>query len=341
MKTYRWLSLMGLPLLVTLACNLPLISSVDQNNDAMGTIQALASQTAGLHPPAATASAQALAGGATDTTPTDPTALAQTAGATTTAQAAEATSQAQSEAGTATTLAQAADATALAWDATSTALAIPPTQQPPPPPPPPPPPANRISFASGATSAIVEGSLKKGASIDYALRASAGQTMLVTVYSADNNVFLGVAGVSDGIPMLRTSAGQTQFRSTLPATQDYRLTLAAPYAKANYSLQVIIPARIKFQRGDISASLEGKVIAGNVNSYLIRALGGQTMSVVITSPHNDVLLTIYGFDDGIPLVRYVSGGWEWTGVLHATQDYMIEAVSVGGTTGYTLDVVIQ
>ena len=65
------------------------------------------------------------------------------------------------------------------------------------------------------------------------------------------------------------------------------------------------------------------------------------MTVVITSPNNDVLLTVYGFETGDPLVRYVSGAWQWSGTLPASQDYMIHAVSVGAATGYRVDISID
>jgi hypothetical protein len=54
-----------------------------------------------------------------------------------------------------------------------------------------------------------------------------------------------------------------------------------------------------------------------------------------------VLLTIYGFETGDPLVRYVSGAWQWSGVLPASQEYMIHAVSVGGSTSYRVDISIE
>ena len=65
------------------------------------------------------------------------------------------------------------------------------------------------------------------------------------------------------------------------------------------------------------------------------------MSVAILSPHNNILLTIYGLQDGNPLVRSVSGATNWTGVLPGTQDYMIEAVATGATSNYIIQVMVQ
>jgi len=277
----------------------------------------------------------------------NPTALSQSANATgtamaynalATAQAANATAQAGSA--NATSLALAVSATTLAQAATLTAQAIPPTL----PPPPPLPPLEtmvRISFPSGATSASVAGILKKNSPIDYGLRALQGQTMIISVSSPGDNVYLGVTGLTDGIPLLRTVAGSTQFSGVLPLTQDYRLTLIAPVQKSSFNMQAIIPARIKFQPGAISATLQGKVIERSVNHYLLNAMSGQNMTVNIFSPYSDVFITIYGVQDGIPLVRSVAEATTWSGILPNTQDYMIEAVSVGGTANYTLQVTVQ
>jgi hypothetical protein len=149
-----------------------------------------------------------------------------------------------------------------------------------------------------------------------------------------------VTGLSDGVPIVRTAAGSTQFTGILPLTQDYRLTLVSPYQKSTYNMQVIIPVRIEFTPGAFSAIEKGKVIGGSINHYVLKAMAGQTMTVTVFSPHNDIFLTIYGLQDGNPLVRSVAADTSWTGVLPGTQDYMIEAVSVGGSTQYTLQVTV-
>ena len=241
------------------------------------------------------------------------------------AQAANATAAA------ATLQAQAVVATSIAWSATSTALAS--SQL-----------LNqeiRLSFAPGATSTNLEGQIFGGQAIDYLVRAMANQIMLVYVNSPADNVSLGVSGAQDMTIFLSPAAEVTSFNGVLPATQDYRLTLFSSAQNAPFNLQVIIPARIQFAPGAISASVSGNVQSGSVNHYLLRAMAGQTMNVTILSPGNDVFLTIYGLDDGNPLIRYQSGASNFTGVLLSTQDYMIEAVSVGPATGYTLNVIVS
>jgi hypothetical protein len=250
----------------------------------------------------------------------------------------------------ATAVAQAVSATQAALAATYTAAAprplppqpLPPQPLPPQPiPPQPVPSAGRIRFAQGATSGLVSGQIPgRGGLVEYLVSAGRGQTMLASVFSPNNDVYLGVAGVADGVPLLRPAAGQTAFTGLLPATQDYRLTLAGPPG-SSFTLQVIIPARIQFALGAISAAIPGQLASGEVNYYLAGARQGQTMTARILSPYNDIFLTIYGMSDGSPLVRSVMGQSSWSGVLPLTQDYMIQAVSTGASSGYSLEVIIQ
>ncbi|HSB65582.1 MAG TPA: hypothetical protein VLD65_03335 [Anaerolineales bacterium] len=109
-----------------------------------------------------------------------------------------------------------------------------------PPPPTPITPAIRIQFAAGGTSATVDGNLAAGQMQNYVLKAFASQEMNVKVSSPNGDVYLGVVG-ADGIALLNNTAQDTIFSGTLPATQDYYLSLTASGAAASYSLSVEIP----------------------------------------------------------------------------------------------------
>jgi len=159
--------------------------------------------------------------------------------------------------------------------------------------------------------------------------------------SPKNDVFLTIYGLENGQPLVRSASGATSWTGQLPATQDYVIEAVSVGEATNYSLQVIIPYTIKFAPGGTSAVVEGHVAGGSFVRYLLRAMAGQTMTVNIISPNQDVLLAIYGLDDGQPLVRSVSGATSWTGVLPGTQDYVIDAVSVGGDTSFTLEVTVK
>lgn len=98
--------------------------------------------------------------------------------------------------------------------------------------------------------------------------------------------------------------------------------------------------RIRFAPGETSAAINARIGQRETDFYVLRAVQGQIMSVEISSPNNDVLLTVVG-EDGTPLKRYQVGGPSWTSVLPATQDYYIHAVSVGPATSYTLWVWVE
>jgi hypothetical protein len=100
--------------------------------------------------------------------------------------------------------------------------------------------AIRIQFATGGTSAVINGDLQAGQILYYVLKASANQTMNVKISSANGDVYLGVFG-ADGTILLSSEAQDTTYSGLLPFTQDYYLGLTASGAAANYSLSVVIP----------------------------------------------------------------------------------------------------
>lgn len=99
------------------------------------------------------------------------------------------------------------------------------------------------------------------------------------------------------------------------------------------------PTRVNFGAGETSANVDGNLAAGERAYYVLAAQEGQNMSIAITSLNNDVLLAVVG-EDGTPYKRYENGGPSWSFTLPATQDYYIEAVSVGVATAYTVHVSI-
>lgn len=66
------------------------------------------------------------------------------------------------------------------------------------------------------------------------------------------------------------------------------------------------------------------------------------MTVNLNSPGNSALLSIYGYTDGQPYVRSVTGQTSFTFKLPATQDYIIQVVPLAGqVVNYDMNVVIQ
>jgi hypothetical protein len=104
----------------------------------------------------------------------------------------------------------------------------------------------RVSFAPGATSATVQGTIKGYQAVDYLLGARQGQSMTVSMAS-DNaaNYFNILAPGEKDVAMFIGSTSGNQYEGVLPATGDYtvRVYLMRSAARrdevANYRLEMI------------------------------------------------------------------------------------------------------
>jgi hypothetical protein len=195
----------------------------------------------------------------------------------------------------------------------------------------------RISFARGRTSATLEGRVNPHQSLDYILRARAGQLMEISV-SPESSVQLIIYGV-DGT-VLRSGMGEgSSFRGELPVSQDYFVTVRAGTEAVSYTLSAIIPQRIRFQPGAISASVRGSLPSSQSQYYVLRAKKDQTMQVQVT-PSEAVQLIIYGAD-GTVLRSGMGEGASFSGKLPSSQDYVVVVRTGSKAAAYRLDVTIR
>jgi hypothetical protein len=199
----------------------------------------------------------------------------------------------------------------------------------------------RFNFATGATFGAVQGSLQPGQSQIYVLSAMQGQPFLVSVDSFNHDITLGITG-KDGTVLLADSLLQTTWQGALPATQDYYLKLKSGATAENYTLSVTAAARIVFKQGAISAAVAGTTVGGYNVTYALRASAGQTMTINLTAPAGTAALTVWGFSDGQPYLRSVTGSTTFSMTLPTTQDYIIEVVPNGGQViNYSLAVEVK
>jgi len=199
----------------------------------------------------------------------------------------------------------------------------------------------RILFPRNATSVSYENSVTAGGVKQYIIGARAGSLLMVDVTSPGDQVHLAIVGVRTGEPLITAAADATHFEGRLPATQDYLIKLVSSAGKAlRYGLSVEIPHRIAFARGATSAEIDGVDVNGR-NAYVLSAFANQRMSVEAASGDGSIKLTIYGLDDGVPLVRAAAGLSSWSGNLPSSQDYIIMTVPTGRTRAYTLRVTIE
>jgi putative hemolysin len=97
--------------------------------------------------------------------------------------------------------------------------------------------------------------------------------------------------------------------------------------------------RIRFAAGGTSASLPGNIGPGEVRRYVLAAGAGQTMTVNVSSPNNDVALAVWG-EDGTVLLSDHAGATEWQGTLPATQDYYLGLSGAASQALFRLNVSI-
>ena len=198
----------------------------------------------------------------------------------------------------------------------------------------------RISFAAGATSGSVQGDLTAFGYQNFLVRAGAGSTMSVLLTANNSSANIRVYRPYYWGALWGSGDGATTWTRTLPANGDYVVRVAGP-AGTHYSLNVVIPARIRFAYGAYSGTVTGHTDSSRTNSYIAWARAGQTMTAVVTSSGDAMGITIYGLTDGVPLVRAASGVSTWSGKLPASQSYIIEVVpSTNKPFSYSLTLTI-
>ncbi len=203
-----------------------------------------------------------------------------------------------------------------------------------------PPLTQRISFAAGATSGSVSSTLTAFGYQNFLVRAGAGNTMSVSLTSDNTNAYFRVYRRYYWGALWGRGDGATTWSRVLPADGDYVVRVYGP-AGTHYSLNVVIPARIRFAYGAYSGTVTGHTDSSRINSYIAWARADQTMTATVTSSGGAMGITVYGYNDGIPLVRAVSGATSWSGKLPASQNYIIDATPAAGSAiSYTLTLTI-
>jgi len=200
----------------------------------------------------------------------------------------------------------------------------------------------RINFATGATADIVEGQIQQGQVKDFLLGASAGQPMIISVSSLNNDVTFSITGLKDGIVLLSPAQQSSSWQTMLTTTQDYLIQIAGGASTENFTLNVSTPARITFDPGAISAQRSGSTPGGLNVAYVLRANAGQKMKLKLDSPGGNAVLSVYGYQDGQPYLRYVVEQTIFDFTLPATEDYIIQVVPrAGAVVSYTLSVQVK
>ena len=194
----------------------------------------------------------------------------------------------------------------------------------------------RVLFDAGATDTWVTGQLAGATSRTYILGIAEGQLIDISDPTGAH-LEMTIQG-ADGTVV--KPQGQPFFRGVVPSSQDYLVTLTAGNATEDYSLYIIIPARITFDPGATTVQLKTEIPANAIAHFVIRASGGQTMTVDTTATEGQIITIVYGAD-GIVLQTDHADAPDFMDTLPSTQDYLIDLLAVGGIpASVTIDVTI-
>ena len=99
----------------------------------------------------------------------------------------------------------------------------------------------RVRFAPGKDSAIVKGAVLRGERDRYIVGAKAGQTMIVTITSLEDNAVFEIGKPGGGeFPGAASGNDATKWRGILPASGDYVISVGGTRGNATYSLSIVI-----------------------------------------------------------------------------------------------------
>ncbi|HUH95751.1 MAG TPA: hypothetical protein VLZ89_00215 [Anaerolineales bacterium] len=199
--------------------------------------------------------------------------------------------------------------------------------------------ATRINFLADATAGVVTGTIQPGQSLYYVLNAMQGQPMIAMVDSYNHDVTMTIK-TAGGTSLL--TQGQN-LNALLPVSEDYYITVTGGASTEDFTLTVETPARISFAIGKDNAIVSGTTAGGYVVSYVLFAQQDQNMEVDLNGVGKNAALTIYGFSDGQPYIRSVTGATTFSMKLPVTQDYIIDIVpqAPGMAVNYTLVVTVK
>jgi hypothetical protein len=186
----------------------------------------------------------------------------------------------------------------------------------------------RLLFSTGATQGVVADRVDEAnQTVTYTARALQGQVMILNL--SNGAAVLEVEG-ADGNMLLSGNTGYTSFRSVLPKTQDYYISVVGGSNVQDFTLSVVFAVPVAFASGADSATYEGQTVNGYPVTYALYIPENSDLHVRLNTNSSDAALTIWGFDDGIPYARAQNGVTNFSLDVPETQYYIIEVVPQGG-----------
>ena len=198
-----------------------------------------------------------------------------------------------------------------------------------------------ISFAPGATSAVIQGYVPAGGTLSYNFYAFANQNFLVLLSSDSGTSVLGISDVYGNV-YLDSTQRQTSYSMYLPRTATYYINVHSQGYSENVTLQIFIPSRVTIPQGQYAAVMSGTVQPYSVVSYTAYMYAGQTARVDdYSGPTPTSFRRVSGLQTGLVYMDYTAYSPSWYSVVPTTQDYLIEVISMDLPSNYRLTVDVR
>jgi len=122
----------------------------------------------------------------------------------------------------------------------------------------------------------------------------------------------------------------------------YKWLLILSILFSSFAMAKGVKQNVVFSKGQNETTIDGTVIRGDQNIYILRANAGQTMRVEITSSENNAAFVIYQ-PNGKTLPNADEGqdATLWEGKLPAKGTYKIEVGGTRGNAEYSLTIGIK
>ena len=198
-----------------------------------------------------------------------------------------------------------------------------------------------IMFGMGETSAVVSGYVPAGGVVSYNLYAFANQNFLVLLSSDSGTSVLSITDVYGNV-FLDRNQRQTSHNMYLPRTATYYVNVYSTGYAENFTLQVFIPARVTIPVGQTSVAYNGSIGPYGVVGYTAYMYAGQTARIDdYSGPQPTSFLRVSGLQTGVVYMDYTAYSPSWYSVVPATQDYLIEVISINQPSNYRLTVDVR
>ena len=198
-----------------------------------------------------------------------------------------------------------------------------------------------LIFEGGSTQAEIFGAVEAFSVTEYLLPAGQFQRIEVSLRSADETLSLSMLS-EDGLLISGDIEEPFFWRGQLPSSTNGVLRVIGGTERLIFSILAEVPAQIQLAEESKFESLQGQVSPEDRDAeYLLRPLEGETLTLKVNAPNNDVLLSATGVQDGQLYLGIPASLGGYTIDLPDTQDYLIAVLGTGPETQFTLDVSVK